>query len=85
MISHLVDVWSYFWETFIRNHPLPVARDTLPGVVMKYIEEKGKPLTLKSAEKLGLAQMGGYLFSKFRYIKLTSQHRSGDPKHMAVT
>jgi len=58
--------------------------NSLPGVVMKHIEEEGKPLTLKSAEKLGLAETGGYLFSKFRYIKLTSQHRSGDPKHMAV-
>ena len=58
--------------------------NSLPGVVMKHIEEEGQPLTLKSAEKLGLAQTGGYLFSKFRYIKLTSQHRSGDPKHMAV-
>ena len=57
---------------------------TLPGCMMSYIEEKGKPMTLKSAEKLGLAQTGGYLFSKFRYIKLTSQHRSGDPKHMAL-
>jgi len=57
---------------------------TLPGCIMSYIEEKGKPMTLKSAEKLGLAQTGGYLFSKFRYIKLTSQHRSGDPKHMAL-
>ena len=45
---------------------------------------EGKPLLSKSADKLGLAQMGGYLFSKFRYIKLTTQHRSGDPKHMAV-
>ena len=58
--------------------------NTLPGTVMKYIEEKGKPMTWKAAERLGPNQMGGFLFSKFRYIKLTSQHRSGDPKHMAV-
>ena len=57
---------------------------TLPGVVMKYIEEEGTPLTSKSAEMLGLAQIGGFLFSKFRYIELITQHRSGDPKHMAV-
>jgi len=60
--------------------------NSLPGVVMKHLQEKGGPLppTLKAAEKLGLAQTGGYLFSKFRYIKLTTQHRSGDPKHMTV-
>ena len=57
---------------------------TLPGVVMKYIEEEGAPPTSKSAEMLGLAQMGGFLFTKFRYIELTTQHRSGDPKHMAL-
>ena len=33
---------------------------------------------------LGLAQMGGFLFTKFRYIELTTQHRSGDPNHMAL-
>ena len=43
-----------------------------------------KPLTSKSADKLSLAQMGGYLFTKFRYIKLTTQHRSGDQKHTDV-
>ena len=58
--------------------------NTLPGSVMEYIELKGKPPTFKTAKQLGLAKMGGFLFSKFRYIKLTSQHRSGDPKHMAV-
>ena len=58
--------------------------NTLPGSVMQYFEQKCEPLTWKSAEKLGLSQMGGYLFTKFRHIKLTSQHRSGDPEHMTV-
>ena len=58
--------------------------NTLPGSMMKYIEEKGKPLTEKNASELGPTQLGGYLFSKFRYIKLTHQHRSDDPKHKAV-
>ena len=58
--------------------------NTLPGSVMQYFEQKCEPLNWKSAEKLGLSQMGGYLFTKFRHIKLTSQHRSGDPEHMAV-
>jgi len=62
----------------------PTAGDTFPGVVMQHIEAKGKPLTSKSADKLSLAQMGGYLFTKFRYIKLTTQHRSGDQKHTDV-
>ena len=57
---------------------------TLPGVVMQYIEQEGKPMTWKTSEKLSPTQMGGFLFSKFRYIKLTSQHRSGDPEHMEV-
>ena len=57
---------------------------TLPGSVMRHIESKAEPLTWKTAKQLGLSQMGGYLFSKFRYIKLTSQHRSGDPKHMSI-
>ena len=58
--------------------------NTLPGSVMQYFEQKCEPLNWKSAEKLGLSQMGGYLFTKFRHVKLTSQHRSGDPEHMAV-
>ena len=62
----------------------PTSGSNLPAVVMQHIEEKGKPLTSKSVDKLSLAKMGGYLFTKFRYIKLTSQHRSGDPKHTAV-
>jgi len=58
---------------------------TLPGSVMKYIEEMGnKPTIWDSSEQLSPTRMGGFLFSKFRYIKLTRQHRSGDPKHMAV-
>jgi len=56
---------------------------TLPGSVMRHIEEEGEPLDWRSGQ-LSLTQMGGYLFTRFRYVKLTSQHRSGDPKHMAV-
>ena len=57
---------------------------TLPGVVMAHIESEGEALSQQAADKLGLSQVGGYLFSKFRYIKLTTQHRSGDPKHTAM-
>ena len=59
--------------------------NTLPGIMMKYIEEEGTiPGDTEEAEKLGLAGMGGYLFSTFRHIELTSQHRSGDPRHTSV-
>ena len=62
----------------------PTSGISLPGIVMKYIEEKGESLNSNGTRDLNLSEMGGALFSKFRYIKLTTQHRSGDPKHMAV-
>ena len=58
--------------------------NTLPGSVMEQIEKNGLPPTEKEARRLGPAQIGGYLFSKFRHIKLTCQHRSEDPAHMKV-
>jgi len=58
---------------------------TLPGSVMQYVK-KGESPTFADVKnkKLGPTEIGGYLFSKFRYIKLTSQHRSEDPTHMEV-
>jgi len=58
--------------------------NTLPGSVMSIIEKKGKPLTKALAEQYGPTQVGGYLFSRFRYIELTHQHRSDDPQHTSV-
>lgn len=58
--------------------------NTLPGAVMEPIEKRYQPLTEKRARELGPTQMGGYLFSKATYIKLTSQHRSGDSAHTKV-
>jgi len=62
----------------------PTAGDSLPGSVMKYVEKRGMHLTRDKATQLGPTQMGGFLFSKFRCVELTSQHRSEDPKHTAV-
>lgn len=64
--------------------------NTLPGSVMMPLEKgitvskDGKVLSEDKAKQLGARQIGGYLFSKFLYIKLTQQHRSGDPEHTAV-
>ena len=58
--------------------------NTLPGSVMEQMERNGLPPTEREARRLGPAQIGGYLFSKFRHIKLTRQHRSEDPTHMKV-
>jgi energy-coupling factor transporter ATP-binding protein EcfA2 len=57
--------------------------NTLPGSVMEPLERgTGVAATTESARRLDPTRMGGWLLSKARYIKLTSQHRaSGDATH----
>ena len=58
--------------------------NTLPGSVMEPLE-RGHSTTRETTRKLGPAHMGGWLLSRARYIKLTSQHRaSGDAAHTAL-
>ena len=59
--------------------------NTLPGSVMEPLERGIGATTSESARKLDSTRMGGWLLSKARYIKLTSQHRaSGDVAHTAT-
>ena len=47
--------------------------------------ERGHSTTRGTTRKLSPAHMGGWLLSRARYIKLTSQHRaSGDAAHTAL-
>lgn len=58
--------------------------NTLPGSVMEPLE-RGHSTTRETTRKLSPAHMGGWLLSRARYIKLTSQHRaSGDAAHTAL-
>jgi len=65
----------------------PTSGISLPQSVMEYVKKGESPTFADVKNKkqvLGPTKIGGYLFSKFRYIKLTSQHRSEDPTHMEV-
>ena len=59
--------------------------NTLPGSVMEPLERGERPATDASSRKLDPTRMGGWLLSKARCVKLTSQHRaSADAMHTAT-